>query len=260
MRSSWLRIRRSGRLRCWGITRRAIWTLDSTSCLPRWPAKSPRTRRLCVPMLRLSLEQPPRNDLVLRRGRRITWLTYVLPVKPSMTNAAFERLILGIASCTGIESYIWLRDMAECSQETHQNHAVRPPKRFWQTPAPRTSSSVRGVEPPTKQNPCWVAERRRRFYYGAAVLSTRASAGQTGQREPPGGHGIHRFPRYPGLIYRRRRRLDQPSRPFFTRLGVTSGGDRRAAAFPRREVRRRQRPPRSATLCRVVFVRPSPDG
>ena len=30
--------------------------------------------------------------------------------------AEFEKLVLAIASCTGIESYIWLRDMAGCSQ------------------------------------------------------------------------------------------------------------------------------------------------
>ena len=70
-------------------------------------------------MLRLSLEEPrQRHDLVLRRGRRITWLTDALsPLAPTMTAAAFKRLVLGIASCTGIESYVWLRDMAGCSQE-----------------------------------------------------------------------------------------------------------------------------------------------
>jgi AcrR family transcriptional regulator len=70
-------------------------------------------------MLRLSLEKPRQShDLVLRRGRRITWLTDALaPLSSSMTAAAFEKLVLGIASCTGIESYIWLRDMAGCSQE-----------------------------------------------------------------------------------------------------------------------------------------------
>ncbi len=70
-------------------------------------------------MLRLSLgTTPQRTDLVLRRGRRITWLTDALaPLAPTMTATAFERLVLGIASCTGIESYIWLRDMAGLSQQ-----------------------------------------------------------------------------------------------------------------------------------------------
>jgi AcrR family transcriptional regulator len=69
-------------------------------------------------MLRLSLERPrQRTDLVLRRGRRITWLTDALaPLASTMTAAEFEKLVLAIASCTGIESYIWLRDMAGCSQ------------------------------------------------------------------------------------------------------------------------------------------------
>jgi AcrR family transcriptional regulator len=70
-------------------------------------------------MLRLSLERPEqRHDLVLRRGRRITWLTDALaPLASTMTAAEFERLVLAIASCTGIESYIWLTDMAGCSQQ-----------------------------------------------------------------------------------------------------------------------------------------------
>lgn len=69
-------------------------------------------------MLRLSLENPQqRHDLVLRRGRRIGWLTDALaPLASTITAAEFERLVLAIASCTGIESYIWLRDMAGCSQ------------------------------------------------------------------------------------------------------------------------------------------------
>ena len=34
-----------------------------------------------------------------------------------MTTAEFEKLVLAIASCTRIESYIWLRDMVGCSQQ-----------------------------------------------------------------------------------------------------------------------------------------------
>ena len=70
-------------------------------------------------MLRLSLENPSqREGLVLRRGRRRTWLADALsPLAATMTPAEFDRLVLAIAASTGIESYIWLRDMAALSQQ-----------------------------------------------------------------------------------------------------------------------------------------------
>ncbi len=70
-------------------------------------------------MLRLSLENPSqREGLVLRRGRRRTWLADALsPLAATMAPAEFDRLVVAIAASTGIESYIWLRDMAALSQQ-----------------------------------------------------------------------------------------------------------------------------------------------
>ncbi len=70
-------------------------------------------------MLRLSLgPQKQRGELLLRRGRRRVWITDALaPLAPALGEAAFERLVLAVAASTGIESFVWLTDMAGLSRE-----------------------------------------------------------------------------------------------------------------------------------------------
>jgi AcrR family transcriptional regulator len=68
-------------------------------------------------MLRISLEAPEkRGELLLRRGRRRIWIADALsPLRATMTEEHFDRLVLAIASATGIEAFVWLRDMAGLS-------------------------------------------------------------------------------------------------------------------------------------------------
>jgi hypothetical protein len=65
-------------------------------------------------MLRLSLETPSkRGELLLRRGRRRTWIADALaPLRANMPRADFDRLVLAVAVATGIETFVWLTDIA----------------------------------------------------------------------------------------------------------------------------------------------------
>jgi AcrR family transcriptional regulator len=65
-------------------------------------------------MLRLSLEpDPPPHELPLRKGRAIAWFEEALaPLKPQITDADLHLLALAIRSTTGIESLVWLTDVA----------------------------------------------------------------------------------------------------------------------------------------------------
>lgn len=71
-------------------------------------------------MLRLSLEpQPPEpSTLPLRRGRAITWIADALsPLQGTIPQADFERLVLAIRASVGIESLVWLTDVAGLQRE-----------------------------------------------------------------------------------------------------------------------------------------------
>lgn len=51
--------------------------------------------------------------LPLRQGRAITWLEHALePLRQRMTDAEIHRLALSIRATTGIESLVWLTDVA----------------------------------------------------------------------------------------------------------------------------------------------------
>jgi AcrR family transcriptional regulator len=70
-------------------------------------------------MLRLSLESPrPSPDrLPLRRGRALPWIEDALaPLRGRMSAAALRRLVLAIRATTGIESLVWLCDVAGLSR------------------------------------------------------------------------------------------------------------------------------------------------
>jgi AcrR family transcriptional regulator len=65
-------------------------------------------------MLRLSLDpETSRESLPLRQGRAITWFEEALsPLRPRLTDAEIHRLALSVRSAVGIESLVWLTDIA----------------------------------------------------------------------------------------------------------------------------------------------------
>ena len=70
-------------------------------------------------MLRLSLEsthQP--ENLVMRTGRRIVWVqNAIAPLEHRMTPETFRGLVLRLAMVLGIESLVWLTDIAHVSRD-----------------------------------------------------------------------------------------------------------------------------------------------
>ncbi len=71
-------------------------------------------------MLRLSLEprQENRDDLAFRKGRRIVWVSEALePIRADLPERDFDRLVIAIAASVGIDSLVWLTDIAELSRE-----------------------------------------------------------------------------------------------------------------------------------------------
>lgn len=71
-------------------------------------------------MLRLSLDPDPqrRADLPLRQGRAIGWIETALePLRADLGDDAVHHLTLAIRSATGIESLVWLTDVAGLSRE-----------------------------------------------------------------------------------------------------------------------------------------------
>lgn len=70
-------------------------------------------------MLRLSLDPEISNEfLPLRQGRAITWFEEALaPLRPRITDAVIHRLALSVRSAVGIESLVWLTDVAGLSRE-----------------------------------------------------------------------------------------------------------------------------------------------
>lgn len=74
-------------------------------------------------MLRLSLEpETSPSVLPLRQGRAIGWFTEALaPLVPVLTGDGVHRLAVAIRSAVGIESLVWLTDVAGMSRD----HAAR---------------------------------------------------------------------------------------------------------------------------------------
>lgn len=71
-------------------------------------------------MFRLSLERDghDREDLVLRRGRRIRWIGDALdPMRSRLSPSAFKRLVHAIGASIGIESFVWLTEVAGMSKD-----------------------------------------------------------------------------------------------------------------------------------------------
>ena len=68
-------------------------------------------------MLRLSLEVDRNQDLPLRQGRAIGWFADALaPLEPRLGQAEIRRLAIAIRSAVGIESFVWLIDIAGLSR------------------------------------------------------------------------------------------------------------------------------------------------
>ncbi len=71
-------------------------------------------------MLRLSLDDDPaeRGALPLRQGRAIGWIEEaLLPLRGRLSDETIHRLVLAIRSTIGIESLVWLTDVAQLSRE-----------------------------------------------------------------------------------------------------------------------------------------------
>jgi len=70
-------------------------------------------------MLRLSLElDTVPGQLPLRKGRAIAWLEDALaPLRPRLTEQGPRRLAVAIRSAVGIESLVWLTDVAGLSRD-----------------------------------------------------------------------------------------------------------------------------------------------
>jgi AcrR family transcriptional regulator len=68
-------------------------------------------------MLRLSLAPGvQRGELLLRQGRVIAWLEDALaPLKDELGHDTIHRLAIAIRSAIGIESFVWLTDVASLS-------------------------------------------------------------------------------------------------------------------------------------------------
>jgi AcrR family transcriptional regulator len=69
-------------------------------------------------MLRVSLEQDTLpGELPLRKGRAIGWFEEALaPLQPQLTVAGVSRLAVAVRSTVGIESLVWLTDVAGLSR------------------------------------------------------------------------------------------------------------------------------------------------
>jgi AcrR family transcriptional regulator len=77
------------------------------------------TERQQRAMLRLSLAEDPaeRGSLPLRQGRAIGWIEEALaPLRPRWSKARVRRLACAIRSAVGIESLVWLVDVAGISR------------------------------------------------------------------------------------------------------------------------------------------------
>ena len=70
-------------------------------------------------MLRLSLDpEISKESLPLRQGRAIRWFEEALaPLLPQIGDAAIHRLALSVRSAVGIESLVWLTDIAGLTRD-----------------------------------------------------------------------------------------------------------------------------------------------
>lgn len=70
-------------------------------------------------MLRLSLAPDPadRGELPFRKGRRIVWVGEALePLRGRLADPELDRLVVAIAASVGVDSLVWLTDIAGLSR------------------------------------------------------------------------------------------------------------------------------------------------
>jgi hypothetical protein len=92
-------------------------------------------------MLRLSLEADPaeRAQLPLRQGRGIKWIEEaLLPLRSQLTAAEVRHLAIAIRSATGIESLVWLTDVAGLSRRQAVQLMRRNARALLEAATPRT--------------------------------------------------------------------------------------------------------------------------
>jgi tripartite ATP-independent transporter DctP family solute receptor len=70
-------------------------------------------------MLRVSLEDSQQGrDLPLRKGRRIVWFDDALsPLRAHLGDERYHELVLSVAATVGIETFVWLTDIARLSRQ-----------------------------------------------------------------------------------------------------------------------------------------------
>jgi AcrR family transcriptional regulator len=70
-------------------------------------------------MLRVSLEAETfAGELPLRKGRAVRWFEEALaPLRPQLTQVGVSRLAVAVRSVVGIESLVWLTDVADLSRD-----------------------------------------------------------------------------------------------------------------------------------------------
>ena len=99
-------------------------------------------------MLRLSLEpNTSPSGLPLRQGRAIGWFTEALaPLAPVLTEDGVHRLAVAIRSAVGIESLVWLTDVAG------MNHDQAAKTMAWSAMA-MLHAAMDGAPPPAEHAP-----------------------------------------------------------------------------------------------------------
>jgi AcrR family transcriptional regulator len=78
-------------------------------------------------MLRLSLDPKTSSEsLPLRQGRAIPWFEEALaPLRPRFTEAEIHELALSVRSAVGIESLVWLTDIAGLTRQEAADRMLR---------------------------------------------------------------------------------------------------------------------------------------
>lgn len=106
--------------------------IEQTSLLPETEVAEPADRFLAVvdafidmtvstapqlrTTLRLALSDEPTRPLTLRQGRAIRWFDEALDeLVPALSAAERQRLVLAVRSAVGIESLVWLTEVAGLS-------------------------------------------------------------------------------------------------------------------------------------------------
>jgi hypothetical protein len=106
--------------------------------------------------LRLSLDphETHREKLLLRQGRVIPWLKEALePLRGRLSDQAVERLVYAIRAAAGIESLIWLCDIAGLSRDEAKDLMMWSAQALLQSALAEAGLNPTGLGP---EKPCQV--------------------------------------------------------------------------------------------------------